>query len=298
MSVPGHAMRLTLLGTGCQQVDPLRMGPANLVRAAGRALLFDCGSGVTQRLVQAGTNGAALDALFLTHLHSDHIVDFHQLLVSSWHQGRDRAWKVFGPPGTLGFVERSAALWKEELDFRIGHEKRPNEAGLDVQVTEYADGQAFRGGGGTVTAVKVNHDPFPEVYGFVVEQDSLRLVLSSDTIVWPPLIAAARGADLLLHEVFIRREMRPDPGHRPAETIAAVASYHTLSTEVGRVAAEADVRLLVLNHFVPTRFDQDALVAEVRAQWQGPLVLGEDLMTFDLGARTLTHAGATIAFGQ
>ncbi len=293
-----QTMRLTLLGTGCPQVDPLRMGPANLVRAAGRALLFDCGSGVTQRLVQAGTKGAEVDALFLTHLHSDHVVDFHQLLVSSWHQGRDKAWKVFGPPGTLGFVERSAALWKEEIDFRVAHEKRPNEAGLDVQVTEYADGQSVRGGGVTVTAVKVNHDPFPEVYGFVVEQDSLRLVLSSDTVVWPPLIAAARGADLLLHEVFIRREMRPDPDHRPAETIAAVASYHTLSTEVGRVAAEADVGMLVLNHFVPTRFDHEALLAEVRAHWQGPLVLGEDLMTFDIAARTLAHAGATIAFGR
>jgi ribonuclease Z len=290
------SMRLTLLGTGCPQVDPGRMGPANLVRAAGRALLFDCGSGVTQRLVQAGTLGAEIDALFLTHLHSDHVVDLHQLLVSSWHQGRDRPWKVFGPPGTVGFVERSAALWKPELDIRVAHEKRPNEAGLDVAVTEYADGQSFRGGGVTVTAVKVNHDPFPEVYGFVVEQDSLRLVLSSDTVVWPPLIAAARGADLLLHEVFIRRELRPEPGRRPQETIDAVASYHTLSTEVGRVAAEADVGLLVLNHFVPTRFDPEPLVAEVRAHWSGPLVLGEDLMRFDVAARTLTHAGATVAF--
>ncbi|WP_291297806.1 MBL fold metallo-hydrolase [Elioraea sp.] len=291
-------MRLTLLGTGCPQVDPLRMGPANLVQAAGRALLFDCGSGVTQRLVQAGTRGAEVDALFLTHLHSDHVVDFHQLIVSSWHQGREKPWKIFGPPGTIGFVERSAALWKPELDFRIAHEKRPNEAGLDVQVTEYADGQAFRGGGVTVTAVKVNHDPFPETYGFVIEQDQLRVVLSSDTTVWPPLIAAARGADLLLHEVFIRREMRPDAAHRPQETIDAVAAYHTLSTEVGRVAAEADVAMLVLNHFVPTRFDAPALVAEVRAHWPGPLVLGEDLMSFDIAARTLTHAGATIAFAR
>ena len=293
--IPG-SMRLTLLGTGCPQVDPSRMGPASLVRAGGRQILIDCGSGVTQRLVAAGTTGAAIDALFLTHLHSDHMVDFHQLLVSSWHQGRSRPWKLFGPPGTIGFVERSAQLWKPELDLRIAHERRPNEAGLDVEVTEYEDGRSFRGGGVTVTAVKVNHDPFPEAYGFVVEQDSLRVVLSGDTTVWPPLIAAARGADLLLHEVFIRRDLRPDPDHRPEETIAAVASYHTLSSEVGRVAAEADVGLLVLNHFVPTRFDPAPLVAEVRAHWPGPLVLGEDLMTFDIAARTLTHAGATIAF--
>ncbi|MFN7000370.1 MAG: MBL fold metallo-hydrolase, partial [Elioraea tepidiphila] len=63
-------MKLVLLGTGCPQVDPLRMGPAILIHAGGRRLLFDCGSGVTQRLVQAGTKGAEIDALFLTHLHS------------------------------------------------------------------------------------------------------------------------------------------------------------------------------------------------------------------------------------
>ncbi|MFQ3622066.1 MAG: MBL fold metallo-hydrolase [Acetobacteraceae bacterium] len=287
-------MRLVLLGTGCPQVDPARMGPAALVLAGGRRLLFDCGSGVSQRLVQAGTRGAEIDALFLTHLHSDHVVDFHQLLVSSWHQGRDRPWKLFGPPGTLGFVERSAALWKEELDRRVAHERRPSVAGLDVTVAEITDGQTLRGGGVTVTALKVNHDPFPEAYGFVVEHEGLRLVISGDTVVWPPLIEAARGADCLLHEVFIRRELRVD-AHRTEETIDAVAAYHTLSGEVGTVAAEADVGVLILTHFVPTRFDRAALIAEVRAHWSGPLVLGEDLMAYDLSARTLEAGGAAIA---
>lgn len=287
-------MKLVLLGTGCPQVDPRRMGPAELVLAAGRKLLFDCGSGVTQRLVQAGVKGAEIDALFLTHLHSDHVIDFHQLLVSSWHQGRDRPWKLFGPPGTIAFVERSAALWKEELERRIAHERRGSTAGLEVEVKEFADQQTLRGGGVTVTAIRVNHDPWPEAYGFVVEENGERLVLSGDTTVWPPLIEAARGADCLLHEVFLRRELRPD-AHRSEETIAAVASYHTAASEVGAVAAEADVGVLILTHFVPTRFDAEALVAEVRAAWSGPLVLGEDLMRYDLATRTLEAGGAMIA---
>lgn len=286
-------MKLVLLGTGCPQVDPRRMGPAQLVLSGGRKLLFDCGSGVTQRLVQAGVKGAEIDALFLTHLHSDHVIDFHQLLVSSWHQGRDRPWKLFGPPGTIAFVERSEALWREELERRIAHERRASTTGLEVEVKEFADQQTLRGGGVTVTAIKVNHDPWPEAYGFVVEENGQRLVLSGDTAVWPPLIEAARGADCLLHEVFIRRELRPDE-HRSEETIAAVASYHTAASEVGAVAAEADVGVLILTHFVPTRFDAEALVAEVRATWSGPLVLGEDLMRYDLATRTLEAGGAMI----
>ncbi|MDW8443101.1 MAG: hypothetical protein RML45_01360 [Acetobacteraceae bacterium] len=97
-----------------------------------------------------------------------------------------------------------------------------------------------------------------------------------------------------MHEVFIRRDLKPE-GQRSEETIAAIASYHTLSGEVGAVAAEADVGLLILTHFVPTRFDAEALIAEVRATWSGPLVLGEDLMRYDLASRTLEAGSAMVA---
>lgn len=289
-------MRLTLLGTGCPSVDPRRMGPASLVRAGATALLVDCGSGVAQRLVQAEVPGRNVEALLLTHLHSDHVVDFHQLLVSSWHQGRAVPWRVFGPPGTAAFVDRSQTLWREELAFRIRHEQRPSTEGLRVEVTEFADGAGFAVGEAMVTPVKVNHDPFPETFGFVVVHRGRRLVFSADTIAWPPLVEAARGADCLVHEVFILREMPVVPGVRSAATRDAVAGYHTLSTEVGRVAAEAGVGCLVLNHFVPPRFDAAALVAEVRAHFSGPLVLGEDLLDYDLASRVVTANGATLAF--
>ena len=76
-------MLVTLLGTGCPQCHPARLGPASLVHTGGASFLIDCGSGVTQRLVAAGSSGAALDAVLLTHLHSDHVVDLYQLIVSS-----------------------------------------------------------------------------------------------------------------------------------------------------------------------------------------------------------------------
>jgi ribonuclease Z len=290
-------VRLTLLGTGCPQADPQRTGPASLVRAGNTALLVDCGSFVAQRLVQAGVPGKSIDALLITHLHSDHVIDFHQLRISSWHQGRAVPWRVFGPPGTRAFVEKSFALWRTELNLRISHERRPSVIGLEVHVTEFADSERFTIGGAAITAVKVNHDPFPETFGFVVEHGGRKLVFSADTIFWPPLIHAARGADCLVHEVFILREMPVVAGVRSEITRDAVASYHTLSTEVGRVAAEAKVGCLVLNHFVPTRFDAAALVAEVRAHFSGPLILGEDLLSYDLVTRVVSANGATIAIG-
>ena len=112
-------MELVLLGTGCPSVDLDRHGPANLVDGGpGARLLVDCGSGVTHRLLEAECPGSEIDALLLTHLHSDHIVDLFQLIISSWHQGRDRPQKIFGPPGTKHFVHGLLTLWKPELDQR------------------------------------------------------------------------------------------------------------------------------------------------------------------------------------
>jgi ribonuclease Z len=288
-------MDLTLLGTGCPQCDPERLGPASLVRHADHAFLVDCGSGVTQRLVAAGSSGGALDAVFFTHLHSDHVVDFFQLVISSWHQGRDRPQRVFGPPGTRRFVDGLLALWQPELEQRIAHELRPSTAALAVEVTEIAAGEIFRLGDFSVTAVAVDHLPVRYAFGFVFAAAGKRLAFSGDTAFCPALIEAAHGADVLVHECFIHGAMKPMPGVRSAEGLRNVAAYHTLSSEVGKVATAADVGCLVLNHFVPTRFDKVALVAEVRRDYAGPLVIGEDLIGLDLDTATLRHAGATIA---
>lgn len=287
-------MKITLLGTGCPQVSARRRGPANLVQAGALSILVDCGSGVTQRLVEAGSAGKHLDALFLTHLHSDHLVDLYQLIVSSWHQGRDRPQKIFGPRGTRRFVDGMMALWKPELDARIAHEKRPSTTALRIDVTEISAGEVWNEGGLKITAIAVRHQPVTEAFGFIFEDGRHKAVFSGDTAYCPELISAARGADALVHECFIHREMLLLPGVRTPETLANVAAYHTLSTEVGKAAHEAQAKCLILNHFVPVDFDGDALLAEVRGDFAGPVIVGEDLMTFDLAARRLRHQGATI----
>lgn len=96
-------MLLTLLGTGCPKVDHKRFGPSNLISTNKTKILVDCGSGVTQRLDQIDTSSAHIDALFLTHLHSDHLIDLYQLIISSWHSYRAKPWKIYGPKGTKKF---------------------------------------------------------------------------------------------------------------------------------------------------------------------------------------------------
>lgn len=287
-------MDFVLLGTGCPNCDPQRLGPSNLVRHGEHAFLVDCGSGVSQRLVQAGTPGKALEAVLLTHLHSDHTVDLLQLIMSSWHQGRDKPQKIFGPKGARRFVDGLLEFWRPEFEQRIAHEKRPSTLALQVEVQEIEDGEIVAHADMRVRAVRVEHSPIKNAFGFVFEAAGRKLAFSGDTAFCPALIEAARGADALVHECFIHREMKIIPGVRTKEGTDAVASYHTLSTEVGKVAAQAGVKCLVLNHFVPTQFDRAALLADVRADYGGPIVIGEDLLGIDLSTGALTYQQAMI----
>ena len=291
-------MRLTLLGTGCPSVHTERYGPAQVIRHGGTAVLVDCGSGVTQRLLAAGVPGRDLEAVLLTHLHSDHIVDLFQLVISSWHQGRARPQRVFGPRGTRRYVEGLMALWRPELEQRIAHERRPSTAALEVEVTELEPDQVVDFGDLRARVVEVDHRPVRPAFGFVFEGAGRRIAISGDTRRCPALIEAARGAEILVHEVFVHREMPVIEGLRNAETITNVAAYHTLSSEVGKVAAEAGVGCLVLSHFAPPACDRDALLAEVAADYSGPLVLGEDLMTLDAEKGTLVYGNLRTRIGE
>jgi len=291
-------MQLTLLGTGCPVVSTERYGPAQIVRLDDITILVDCGSGVTQRLVAAGSSGREIDAVLLTHLHSDHIVDLFQLVLSSWHQGRDRPQRIYGPPGTQRYVDGLMDLWRPELEQRIAHERRPSTAALEVEVVEIGEGQVLSLRGLSASAFEVDHKPVRHAFGFVFTAAGRRLVVSGDTRPCESLAAAAKGADLLLHEVFVHREMPVVEGVRSAETVANVAGYHTLSDQVGKIAAAAGVGCLVLTHFVPPGCDRQALLDEVAADFQGPVVIGEDLMTVDVARRHVRLPGGVLALGR
>jgi ribonuclease BN (tRNA processing enzyme) len=291
-------MRITLLGTGCPQVSPRRFGPASLVEAGGRTFLIDCGSGVSQRLVEAGSSGAGIDALLLTHLHSDHLVDLYQLIVSSWHQGRDRPQRIFGPAGTHAFAEATLAVWQREREQRIAWECRSSTAALELEIVEFEAGIIWDVDGVRITAFEVDHRPVAPAFGFLFETARCRAAFSGDTRVCANLVRAAAGVDLLVHECFLHQAMLARRGGRADRGLENVAAYHTPSCEVGKVASRAGAALLLLNHFVPVDFDREALLAEVRADFAGPVVIGEDLLTVDVGSRTVTYRDLHVGLGS
>lgn len=291
-------MRLTLLGTGCPSVSTRRHGAAQLAERGDTRLLIDCGSGVTQRLTEAGVRVAAVDALLITHLHSDHVVDLWQVLVSGWHQGRQRPLRVIAPPGFGRYVATIEAAWEPERAQRLAFERRPNPDGFAFAVEEIEPHARLTIGDIEVEAVPVDHRPVEPAYGFVLRGGGAVAALSGDTRPCAALIEAARGCDLLVHEVFAHAAMPPVPGVRDPATISAVASYHTLSTDVGEVARAAGAGMLALTHIVPPDVDPALLLADARRQFAGPIVVGEDLLAIDVAKRAASWRGLAIGFGQ
>lgn len=290
-------LAFTFLGSGAPPVSLRRAGPAHLVEAGGIKVLVDCGSGVSQRLVAAGHAGAQIDALIVTHEHSDHLVDFYQLIVSSWHQGRNRPWRVLAPAPALANIRGQYEAFARERALRIAFEKRPDATGLEVAFEELHEGPVPGLGALSVEAFLVDHKPVEPAFGLQFSVGGSRVVFSGDTRLTPSLERAAEGCDLLVCEVFIDSQMPVATGVRSAQTVASVQSYHMTPAVVAGLAKRAGVKTLALTHLVPPGADTAALFAEVRAGgYAGPLIVGEDLMRLELPARLLRWNGAALGF--
>ena len=275
-------MKLTLLGTGCPSVDFKRCGSSNLISTKSTKILVDCGSGVTQRLNQSKNSSANIDALLLTHLHTDHVIDLYQLIISSWHSDRTSQWKIYGPKGTKQFVDKIFLAWKSERKLRISYEKRKSSNALNYKVYEFKKEGFININDIKIKYFEVDHKPVPYAYGFSFFNKNKKLTISGDTRPCESLMLNAQNADVLLHEVFIEYEINQTSGLRSKKTLHNVKEYHTPSNLVGKVAKLSNCKKLVLTHFVPTRFNISKLKKIVRKDFGKDPIIGNDLLTINI----------------
>jgi len=275
-------MELTLLGTGCPSVDHKRFGPSNLISTKTAKILVDCGSGITQRLHELKVSSANIDALLFTHLHSDHAVDLYQLIISSWHSYRIKPWKIYGPKGTKKFVNKIMDAWADERKLRISYEARASVKAFDIDVVEFKSLGNLKIKDIKIKYFEVDHKPVKYAYGFSFTNKNKKLTISGDTKPCENLMKYAQKSDVLLHEVFIEGEIKEINKMRTQKTLHNVQSYHTTSSEVGKVAFIAQVKNLVLTHFVPTRFNKRNLKKVVKKDFGKDPIIGEDLMTIEI----------------
>ncbi|WP_342728297.1 MBL fold metallo-hydrolase [Bradyrhizobium sp. B097] len=279
-------MRVTLLGTGTPTPRLSSFSAATLVEAGPEKLMFDFGRGSTIRLFQKKIPIGAITAHFITHLHSDHIVGLPDMWLTGWigtpFGSRKTPMVIFGPKGTVAMTENLTKAFAEDIRIRIDDENYP-PSGVAFAAKDIEPGPVYENNGVKVTAIEVNHgDKIKPSFGYVVEYDGKKVVLSGDTKPDQRVAKAAEGADLLIHEVAV---IDPDlfkayPNYR------AIENHHTSPEEAGKIFAQAKPKLAVYSHIVfasqpPTQdVPEDALLKRTRTTYQGPLVIGHDLMSF------------------
>lgn len=256
------------------------MPTAMLLELAGRRAVIDCGLGVTRAAVAAGLDLRRLETVFVTHLHSDHVLEFGPLLHTAWTTGARGPVDVWGPAGLADCWAGFLASMAFDNRIRVEDEGRTPMERL-VRLHALEEGPVPGPAGWEVAALRVPHPPVVDCFALRIRAGGRTVVVSADTAPFPPLADFARGADLLVHEAML-----PEGTERiiAASGLGAalrrhLAASHSTAAEAAAIARAAGVGHLVLNHLIPA---DDPAVSEadwraaVAGVWTGPLTIARD----------------------
>jgi ribonuclease Z len=285
------SLRVILLGTqGGPTFHAQRLGISTLVLAGGERLVFDAGRGMTSGLARVAINPADVSKVFLTHLHSDHVISLPELLISPWaSQGRHVPLKVWGPSGTRRMMQKFQEALAFDVHVRRDVDERFPAEGIRVVATDIREGVVYESNGVKVTAFQVDHGPVKPAFGYRVDFRGHSVAISGDTMPSDNLVKFAAGVDLLIHEVSRFKgdpvlsgppdELLPNSRQtrRQARTIA---EHHTDGVEVGQVLARVKPKLAVFSHY---SVDPQATLPLVRRHYGGAVEFGEDSMIISVG---------------
>ncbi len=277
----GRGLFVVFLGTGMPRPDPQRQGPSLAIVANEKAYIVDAGTGIVRQAAAAYERGIealrpnALDIAFLTHLHSDHTIGLPDLILTPWVMHRTEPLQLYGPVGTQAMAENIEKAYAEDIQVRIEGLERQTTTGHQVVVHEiplplkpvqvYADENV------TVTAFAVHHGSWKEALGYRFDAGGKSIVISGDTRPVDSVIKACSGCDVLIHEVYSGAPGSP-------ENAAYFSSFHTSARELGKIAAKAGPKLLIVWHYVPLgNASETQMVEEIHENFHGPVIVANDL---------------------
>jgi ribonuclease Z len=286
-SAPAQDLKVTLLGTGSPRPIMDRFGPSILVEAGKQKLLFDCGRGAAQRIEQNKVPFAEVDALFLTHLHSDHVVGIPDLWLTGWVQGRTIPLRVWGPAGTREMMTHLEQAYQFDIHTRRDVDEKLPSQGVVVLAKDIEQVVVYENGGVKVTAFVVDHGPVKPALGYRVAFAGHSVVLSGDTRYSENLVRFSEGADVLIHEVMDPDAFRLKNPSVSQERVQTILAHHTTPEQAGTVFSRVKPKLAVYSHIVPP--DASDLIPLTRKAYSGPLEVGEDLMSIEIGEKVVVR---------
>jgi ribonuclease Z len=276
--------RITLLGSGAPPPRLDRFGPSTLVEVGKEKFIFDAGRGAMQRLHQLGIPFGDITGMFLTHHHSDHVVGFPDLWLTGWI---GRPWgkrnvplQIWGPEGTRQMMEHLPKAFA--VDIRVRSRNYPPD-GVKLEARDVDQGVVFDRDGIKVVAFEVDHggEELP-AYGYRIDYQGRAAVLSGDTTFNENLVRHSQNADLIVHEVTAVAGSAAES----AEQLKRIAANHTTPEQAAEVFSRVKPKLAVYNHLLLFGgATADDLIPATRTKYQGPLIVGEDLLRIEITGR-------------
>jgi len=274
-------MQVVILGSGSPLPAPDRAGPSTLVRTSVGDLLFDAGRGVSMRAAGALSGPVAFRAVFLTHLHSDHVTDLNDVITTRWAMSLvPNPLEVFGPMGTATFVAATESMLEFDVGYRLAHHQDLNWRPATV-ATDVTEGVVFEQGAVRVTAAPTDHAPVHPTVGYRVDDGAGSVVIAGDTVPCEGLDRLCADADILVHTV-VRRDQIESLG---LPRLLDVIDYHSAVPDAARTAERSGVGTLVLTHMVPPVQPgaEQEWIDQAALEFGGVVVLSEDMTTVEAG---------------
>lgn len=276
-------MSLTMLGTGSPRIDIERSGPAQVLSIEDKHILIDSGEGTVRQLLNAGISPREVNYLFLTHLHSDHLFGYAYFLIGGWGLGR-KDLTVIGPKGTKEYHNTILKMYERDIEYRLSL-GFPGNGLLDVNVIELEDdatGEIIVNPGLPikVKTLPVNHNVTTFAYRFEYGQESV--VISGDTTPIDELIPFSNEADILVFDAcLVPNETYQNPKEEFRKKIwKHLQDEHSSPVQAAKIAQKANVKKLVLTHFLPNA-DVEIAYRDAKAVFSGDVIVGEDLQKID-----------------
>jgi ribonuclease Z len=270
-------MQLILLGTGYPYPSPDRAGPSCAIVMGEKTFIFDAGRGIGMRIAAAGISWSSIEAAFLTHLHSDHIDGLPDLFHSTWEFGVGRPFELYGPKGTKEIANGVLQFYGPDILIRRDlTEKLPAE-GARINVHEIQEGVVYNTPEARITAFVEEHPPVNPAFGYRIDAGKHSVVITGDTRPNQNLVRFATGADILVHEAYVRKNAVADNDPR-----WSIYKYHSSAREAGEMAAKSKVKVLVLTHLMPLSASEQDFLDEARKSFTGKIIVGRDLLRLKL----------------